>query len=74
MYSGSQEDTFLLFSVIKVADNDIIAIISGNSLAKGFSLNQMLAFRIGLNISQVKLKFGISVWVAMCNVYGIKVI
>lgn len=74
MDSWSQKNTLFLFPIVEITYDNIVTIISSNSLTQSFSLQQMFSFRVRFNFSQVELQFCVCIRIAMCDINSIIVV
>ena len=72
--SGGKEDAFLLLAVVEITNDEIVAVIAGNGLAEGLSLQQMLSLWIDFQLFQEILKARVGVGIAVGDVDSIAVI
>lgn len=65
MNSRSQKYSFLLFAVIEVADNELIAVVAGDGLTQYLALHEMFAFGIVFYFPEEVLQARVGVGVGM---------
>jgi hypothetical protein len=61
MHARSQENTFLLLTIIEITNNQLITIITGYCLAKDLALQQVFALGIQFDLFQKVLKTRVGV-------------
>ena len=73
MHSRRQKYSLFLLAVIEVTYNDVVAVVAGHGLAHRLALDQMFPLGVAFDVPEKTLKSGISIGVAMRDVYGIVV-